>query len=322
MTTQADDDSETQSVDAAVAVEYATPICFGEEVTDNKSSPPRDCSSNSMQRRRSSSHSTGRKAMTTRRSSMGSAGALDDSDSHSEFHLHDVDVSKNYGHGTVPIAGRESHTSDLREFDRYVDALRGVDRQREEMLWKLGVAGINLHDEEEECENDQDGQDDAMPPQSVGVARGSHVNADDLLDQMFGNSHDDEQQPNLRYPYNHKFWTFFRSILEKAEPVGFCELSDPNQTSVKGPQDATAFISKVMAIKSINPIQPALLAQEGGFEEDDVLAELLYATSVGLVAMRFAPECVQCGSAVMETDMLGRVPSRANCEGPRVYYHH
>ena len=36
---------------------------------------------------------------------------------------------------------------------------------------------------------------------------------------------------------------------------------------------------------------------------------------MGLVAMRFSPECIQCGSAVMDTDILGRVPSKAVCQG-------
>lgn len=118
-----------------------------------------------------------------------------------------------------------------------------------------------------------------------------------------------------RFPFNNKFWNYFRSLLSNAKPVGFCELEDPNTTSAKGPEDANEFMSKLVAIKSINPIQPAVLAKEGGFDEDEVLAELFYATSVGMMAMRFAPECVQCGSAVMDTDMLGRVPNKAACAG-------
>jgi hypothetical protein len=142
-----------------------------------------------------------------------------------------------------------------------------------------------------------------------------------LYDNLFENNNEDgpdeehEERTHLTYPFNRKFWSYFRSILEQAKPVGFSELEDSNATMSKGPEDATAFTSKVIAIKSINPIQPEILAKAGGFDENEVLAELLYATSVGLVAMRFAPECVQCGSAVMDTDMLGRVPNRANCNG-------
>jgi len=126
----------------------------------------------------------------------------------------------------------------------------------------------------------------------------------------------DQQQQQHQYPFNSEFWSFIRSILAKAVPVGYNELEDSNETISKGPNDANAFLSKVIAISLLNPIQPALLAAEGQFDEMDVLAELLYATSVGLVSMRFAPECVQCGSAVMDTDILGRIkPGRMNCNG-------
>ena len=97
--------------------------------------------------------------------------------------------------------------------------------------------------------------------------------------------------------------------------MGFDELPDPNATALKGPDDASNFLSKVIAIGPLNPIQPAVIAKEGGFDEDEVLAELFYGTIVGLVAMRFSPECIQCGSSVMDTDMLGRVPRRALCHG-------
>ena len=133
------------------------------------------------------------------------------------------------------------------------------------------------------------------------------------------NKDDDQKQQHHQqhqYPFNSEFWSFVRSILAKAIPVGYNELEDSNETISKGPNDANAFLSKVIAISLLNPIQPALLAAEGQFDEMEVLAELLYATSVGLVSMRFAPECVQCGSAVMDTDILGRIkPGRMNCNG-------
>ena len=117
------------------------------------------------------------------------------------------------------------------------------------------------------------------------------------------------------YPFNAKFWAYIRGILANAKPVGFDELPDPKKASPKGPEDANNFLQKVIGIGPLNPIQPAVIAKEGGFDEDEVLAELFYAVNVGLVAMRFAPECIQCGSAVMDTDLLGRVPSRALCGG-------
>jgi hypothetical protein len=248
--------------------------------------------------------------------------------------MHDVDISKNYGNGTIPVRGRESHTADLGEFDRYIDMLREMNREKEEELWKVGIlTGMNLEESEEEdgsCEGEREGVV-SKPPQSIDVDSfdlsfnfegSADFSASDRLgpelttfDPLDACDKHDRHQSNLRFPFNNKFWTYFRSILSNAKPVGFSELENPTATISKGPDDANAFISKVLAIKSINPIQPAVLASEGGFDEDDVLAELLYATSVGLVAMRFAPECVQCGSAVMDTDMLGRVPNRASCAG-------
>jgi hypothetical protein len=221
----------------------------------------------------------------------------------------------------------------LEEFDKYISLLEDMDREQEEELWKLGLMPgmLDMVDSETANVNEVERKetlDKSDPPKFININTqhngdiGDSDNryGEDSLSNLLDSNHDDalnkeEQQAQLTYPFNHKFWSYFRSILEHAKPKGFTELEDSNATMSKGPEDATAFISKVIAIKSINPIQPAVLAKEGGFDENEVLAELLYATSVGLVAMRFAPECVQCGSAVMDTDMLGRVPNRANCNG-------
>ena len=34
-----------------------------------------------------------------------------------------------YSHGTIPVEGRESHTADLAEFDRYVEMMQHEDRR-------------------------------------------------------------------------------------------------------------------------------------------------------------------------------------------------
>jgi len=279
--------------------------------------------------------------------------------------MNDVDISRNHGHGTVPVPGRESHTADLREFDRYVSIMEHADRLEQDLKW----------DEEEDDDDDdegsfsdsygggseRDGEDSAAnraaapadaggavfykpmrsnPPQDVPIGmdvltNGDAVEAAAKMGEMSlsnGDSdHGLETGPHYfhkqaselsdiatrktEYPFNAKFWAYIRSILSNAKPVGFGELPNPNATAVKGPEDATNFISKVVSIGPLNPIQPAVIAQEGGFDEDVVLAELFYGTLVGLVAMRFSPVCVQCGSAVMDTDMLGRVPGKAMCQG-------
>ena len=57
--------------------------------------------------------------------------------------------------------------------------------------------------------------------------------------------------------------------------MGFGELPDPKATVSKGPDDASSFLSKVIAIGPLNPIQPAVIAKEGGFDEDEVLGKNL-----------------------------------------------
>ena len=242
-------------------------------------------------------------------------------DSFSSTMMRGVDISKNYGNGTLPVRGRESHTADLGEFDRYVNMLKEMDRETEEEMWKVGMLPGIMHNTDESEEEDWstyeslDASNDL--PKTIDITetfnRGDSIESSVIYDSFQPDRSDSWQ--NLRFPFNYKFWNYFRSLLSSAKPVGFCELEDPNTTSAKGPEDANEFMSKLMAIKSINPIQPAVLAKEGGFDEDEVLAELFYATSVGMMAMRFAPECVQCGSAVMDTDMLGRVPNKAACAG-------
>ncbi|KAL9190100.1 hypothetical protein ACHAXT_007311 [Thalassiosira profunda] len=276
------------------------------------------------------------------------------------FFMHDVDISRNHGHGTVPVPGRESHTADLTEFDRYVSIMEAADRLEQELRWDVD----NIDDGESAGGSDRldspplansamaaaAGASPRPPPKSEdGVPNsidmnemkdqfgdlelsnneysrketggiGNNLGLEDSGPAMFnekslGDAPQDPMKPQNMYPFNAKFWAYIRSILSNAKPVGFGELPDPKATVTKGPDEASSFLSKVIAIGPLNPIQPAVIAKEGGFDEDEVLAELFYGTLVGLVAMRFAPECIQCGSAVMDTDMLGRVPSRALCGG-------
>mmetsp|Transcript_1411 Transcript_1411/g.2975 ORF Transcript_1411/g.2975 Transcript_1411/m.2975 type:complete len:663 (+) Transcript_1411:144-2132(+) len=250
-------------------------------------------------------------------------------DSAPEFFMHDVDISRNHGHGTVPVPGRESHTADLKEFDRYVEIMKQADRQDQDSQW----------DVEGDASNGDEGSTDHG---GVSPYMGMDINMNDVTfeggvenivgDLSSNNDHEFSEASRLglaeqcifihkdkskrtQYPFNSKFWTYFRSILSNAKPVGFYELSNPNAAALKGPDEASNFLGKLRAISPINPIQPAAIAKEGGFNEDEVLAELFYGTVVGLVAMIFAPECVKCGSAVMDTDIMGRVPSKASCRG-------
>ena len=286
-----------------------------------------------------------------------------------DFQMHDVDISRNHGHGTLPVPGRESHTSDLNEFDRYVKIMAEADRLEQDLQWDDDdddETEDNFFDGEKETDSDNDTgvnrgvasaaaafvkspsssstsknkedneSNDPITGMNVEVGDIAEVPLNDLNTSMEDMNMEllDEKQSFTRqdtaassssgvevsqkrtlYPFNPRFWAFVRSILEKAMPVGFAELADPKATSSKGPNDANNFIQKVIAIGPLNPIQPKVIAELGGFDEDEVLAELFYGTLVGLVAMRFSPECIQCGSQVMDTDMLGRVPTKALCSG-------
>ena len=244
----------------------------------------------------------------------------------------DVDISRNYGHNTVPVPNRESHTADLNEFDRYVSIMSSMDRMESDIPFNED----NDDDEDSppsspsanEASSSQEQEDvpHTINMQNMSLEEKSNVeefvplndiNCNSMSNLEGGNTQQEDRcnKQSPRYPFNPKFWAFIRGILAKATPVGFNELADPNEVSIKGPSDANNFLSKVIAIGPLNPIQPSTIAELGGFDEDEVLAELFHGTLVGLVTMRFAPECIQCGSAVMDTDMLGNVPSKALCQG-------
>jgi len=261
-----------------------------------------------------------------------------------------IDISMNHGHGTAPMPGRESHTADLDEFDRYIAIMEKADRSTimshvEDLLpWEI-IVDDELPNGEEKYDDDEDDGDDSAAtnePQISDIDTQKPTTTFDQIMLVNSNLHtlDDEEsscetqapppmkgedeeestkptptQQQTKYPFNGKIWTYIRSLLANAKPVGFEELQDPTVAVHKGPQDAHNFLSKVISIKPLNPIHPAVIAQMGDFDEHEVLAELFYGVVVGLVAMRFAPECIQCGSEVMDTDMLGRLPCTARCTG-------
>jgi len=194
-----------------------------------------------------------------------------------------VDIGRNHNVGCAPVFGRESHTADMDVFDRYVDLLRA---EREQMI------------EIDEHRQHQATSDESTP----------RSDNDDA-------SRTTTSTCNACVPFNSDFWSYVRSILSTAKPVGFTELDDPRGVVPKGPDEADAFLQKAIGIGPINPIVPANLAQSGGFAEETVLSELLYATRVGMVRIQFAPECDRCGSVVTARDRLGDIPPWASCGG-------
>jgi len=204
----------------------------------------------------------------------------------------DADVAQNHGIGCAPVRGRESHTADLDAFDRYVSIMQA---QRD-----------RLAREEEDDEEAGDNENDNAPDSDGG----GEEEKDELADGGASVSN-----ASRTVPFHAAFWEYVRTILSSAKPVGFYELDDPDAVVPKGPDEANAFLQKAVGIGPLNPIEPTALAKGGGFTEEEVLTELLYATKAGAVRMQFAPECDRCGSVVTARNRLGDLPPRAACEG-------
>ena len=117
-------------------------------------------------------------------------------------------------------------------------------------------------------------------------------------------------------PYHEAFWSYMRGLLVVCqEPVGYESGPDARSVSPKGPQDVNRLFQRIQQLGLINPIYPALLATAAQLTIDEVLTELLYAAKVGMMTMRWAPECTRCGSAVLITELLNEIPSHAHCGG-------
>mmetsp|Transcript_6203 Transcript_6203/g.9531 ORF Transcript_6203/g.9531 Transcript_6203/m.9531 type:complete len:613 (+) Transcript_6203:204-2042(+) len=117
-------------------------------------------------------------------------------------------------------------------------------------------------------------------------------------------------------PMSESFWATIRSgLAEFIEGVGYEELENAESTIVKGPNDISNLITRVVGMSAYNPIHPARLVNEIEESTDTILTELMYATKVGLVAMQWAPECERCGSAVLIRSHLGQLPASAHCNG-------
>eukprot|EP00957_Ditylum_brightwellii_P088517 6741722-Ditylum_brightwellii.AAC.2 len=97
--------------------------------------------------------------------------------------------------------------------------------------------------------------------------------------------------------------------------MGFTKLPDPELVILKGKKDADTFLMKAVSIRVINQVHPAVIAKESGIVHEIFMEELLYATKVGLVEMRWMPECKRCGSAVTDAYKIGDLPPKACCTG-------
>ena len=112
------------------------------------------------------------------------------------------------------------------------------------------------------------------------------------------------------------FWASVRAILEPHTSDGTELYSRADERlSQGGPDSVAEIVRRVVGLAPLNPIHPVQLAARLELSHDQVLTELLYATQVGLVTMRWAPECLRCGSAVKIVSQLKQLPRHAFCNG-------
>jgi len=105
-----------------------------------------------------------------------------------------------------------------------------------------------------------------------------------------------EPRSQMETPFNEHFWVFVKNILEQAKPLGYTDMCNRYQAMPKGPADNEAFIGKYISLAPLNPIYPNVLAEMSGVPLNDVLTELLHASTTGMLTMRFSPFCERCGS--------------------------
>ena len=117
-------------------------------------------------------------------------------------------------------------------------------------------------------------------------------------------------------PYHEDFWSYMRELLTPCQdPVGYASGENSRAVSAKGPEDVGRLIHRIQNLGLLNPIYPKQLAAAAQLTEDEVLTELLYATKIGMMQMRWSPECTRCGSAVLITELLSDIPGEAHCGG-------
>jgi hypothetical protein len=126
-----------------------------------------------------------------------------------------------------------------------------------------------------------------------------------------------KRRPNLDLSFHEGFWTRVEHILQYAVPVGYSDMGCCQEVQHKGPEDNEAFMRKIGATDLINPIHPILLSREFDIPMNQVLTELLYATNIGMMNLRLAPDCRRCGSSVCAVSSLKELPSFGYCEGCR-----
>jgi hypothetical protein len=125
-----------------------------------------------------------------------------------------------------------------------------------------------------------------------------------------------QQTHDLNVRLNTVFWQKIRGMLAKyREPMGFQNLPSANQSLPIGYDLIDGFHDRVLEQwRSILPLQSDALAATLDIQEDDVVNQLLLATRVGLVNIRFAVECSGCKCDLGQVGRLGDLcETRVRC---------
>ena len=103
---------------------------------------------------------------------------------------------------------------------------------------------------------------------------------------------------------NHLGGIFAATAPNNASDASGTEKKKNNKSRPLGPEESMKFLSKKLALDPLSPVNPTIVAEAAGVTLDIALTELLYASQVGLVSIKFAPECTRCGGAVCTSEWL------------------
>src|SRR6056300_850288 len=72
-------------------------------------------------------------------------------------------------HGTIPVPGRESHTADLNEFDRYIQIMREGERLSSDLPWDEDDNNYNSDDDDDDEQHSDSSAAEWAAEQQPGV---------------------------------------------------------------------------------------------------------------------------------------------------------
>lgn len=151
------------------------------------------------------------------------------------------------------------------------------------------------------------------PPPISG--RASHTTDLQRFQTLVGRLKDGHRHNGHR-AFSERVWQRIGEILSQCQqPLPYLEAATGEAVAPLTPQDVASVGQRVTRLALLNPIHPHRLAEAIDVDEDELLVELMYATTVGLTRMRWAPECERCGSAVVVVGNLQELPTEAACWG-------